>query len=58
MLKQMPKVYFVNLSHNPFASSVIPDNFDSGFEDISRLILNNTKVSWETVNRLLKLMPQ
>jgi len=55
----LPKVGFLNLSDNPLSHSdpFVTEDVTS-CSSVCQLVLNSTKISWETVVQLLTLFPQ
>jgi len=59
IISHLPRISFLNLSDNPLLHS---DPFVT--EDVTpcrslcQLVLNSTKISWETVVQLLTLFPE
>lgn len=54
ILQHMPKIKFVNLSFNSLGESLqIKDGY---YEHLKNLVLNGTRVSWSTVQGLVRLL--
>lgn len=55
----MPRVEFVNLSLNRLCGPVEPPNMlgTSGMGHIKNLVLNNTRLDWESVETIIQLLP-
>jgi len=58
IISYLPRIRFLNLSDNPLCCSDPVNSEDmTQCRSISHLVLNATKVSWETVVQLLNLFP-
>lgn len=54
----MPRVEFVNLSLNRLSGPVQrPPQLDCGLSRIRNLVLNNTRLDWESVETIINLLP-
>lgn len=54
----MPRVEFVNLSLNRLSGPVQrPPQLDCGMSRIRSLVLNNTRLDWESVETIINLLP-
>lgn len=56
ILSHMPRVEFVNLSLNRLLGPVSPP-LDLGMNKLRSLVLNNTRLEWESVESLLNFLP-
>ena len=45
---------FLNLTANPLSKMVVGQNGDAVFSNITHLVLNKTKVPWDTIEALLQ----
>jgi len=59
IISYLPKIYFLNLSDNLLSHSdpVVTEDV-MPCSSMSQLVLNSTKISWETVVQLLTLFPE
>lgn len=59
ILSHMPRVEFVNLSLNRLCGPVEPPNVlgKTGMGHIKNLVLNNTRLDWDSVETVIKLLP-
>ncbi|XP_068097105.1 tubulin-specific chaperone cofactor E-like protein isoform X2 [Hyperolius riggenbachi] len=57
IVSNVPQLQFLNLSSNPLYMSVLERECAGAFSGIRKLVLNNCKVSWETVHTLLLELP-
>ncbi|XP_073416823.1 tubulin-specific chaperone cofactor E-like protein isoform X2 [Dendrobates tinctorius] len=57
IVSNVPQLEFLNLSSNPLHASVLERQCAGTFSGIRKLVLNNCKVSWETVHTLLLELP-
>ena len=58
ILSHMPRVEFVNLSLNRLSGLVDrPQTFDCGMSRIRNLVLNNTRLDWESVETIINMLP-
>ncbi|KAG9482552.1 hypothetical protein GDO78_011301 [Eleutherodactylus coqui] len=57
IVSNVPQLQFLNLSSNPLHASVLERECAATFSGIRKLVLNNCKVSWETVHTLLLELP-
>lgn len=53
----MPRVEFVNLSLNRLEGPIIQPPPPSSIKTLRSLVLNNTKLEWDSVEKLLNLLP-
>ncbi|XP_058865527.1 tubulin-specific chaperone cofactor E-like protein isoform X1 [Acipenser ruthenus] len=58
IVSSIPHLYFLNLTTNPLSQAVLDPSCSKALVRVRRLVLNNTKVSWETLHTLLAEMPQ
>lgn len=56
ILAHMPRVEFVNLSFNRLLGPVEPP-MECPMNKLKSLVLNNTRLDWESVDSLLNLLP-
>ncbi|XP_074496262.1 tubulin folding cofactor E-like a [Sebastes fasciatus] len=49
IVSNIPNLEFLNLSYNPLAGMTLEPRCAEGFSRVRRLVLNNTRVSWDTV---------
>lgn len=56
ILAHMPRVEFVNLSLNRLLGPVEPP-LDCGMSRLKSLVLNNTRLDWESVETLINRLP-
>lgn len=54
ILQHMPKIKFVNLSFNSLAESLMIK--DGNYKSLRNLVLNGTRVTWSTVQDLIRLL--
>lgn len=54
ILQHMPKIKFVNLSFNSLAESLMIK--DGNYKSLRNLVLNGTRVTWSTVQDLVRLL--
>ncbi|XP_043532334.1 alpha-tectorin [Chiloscyllium plagiosum] len=54
IVSNLAKLTFLNLTSNPLIEASLDSACAASFSRIQRLVLNNTKVSWETVHILLQ----
>ena len=54
ILQHMPKIKFVNLSFNSLAESLMIK--DGNYKSLRNLVLNGTRVTWSTVQELVRLL--
>jgi len=59
IIVNLPRIVFLNLSDNPLSHSdpIVIENVVS-CSSVHQLVLNTTKISWETVVKLLTLFPE
>ncbi|KAG9351659.1 hypothetical protein JZ751_022910 [Albula glossodonta] len=58
IVTNIPNLDFLNLSLNPLSDSVLEPSFAEAFIRVHRLVLNNTRVPWETVHTLTREIPE
>ncbi|XP_034403907.1 tubulin-specific chaperone cofactor E-like protein isoform X2 [Cyclopterus lumpus] len=58
IVSNIPNLDFLNLSSNPLAGSRLEPRYAAGFSGVHHLVLNNTRVSWDTVLLLCREMTQ
>ncbi|KAJ8266266.1 hypothetical protein GJAV_G00128470 [Gymnothorax javanicus] len=58
IVTNIPNLDFLNLSSNPLNESGLDPSCAEAFVRVRRLVLNNTRVSWDTVNTLTREMPE
>ncbi|XP_055380320.1 tubulin-specific chaperone cofactor E-like protein [Condylostylus longicornis] len=57
ILEHMPRIEFVNLSKNLLNGPVIAPPQTTCLKQLKSLVLNNTRLDWESVESLLKYVP-
>uniref|UniRef100_UPI00398F181E tubulin-specific chaperone cofactor E-like protein isoform X3 n=1 Tax=Pristiophorus japonicus TaxID=55135 RepID=UPI00398F181E len=57
IVSNLTKLTFLNLTSNPLTQASLDSKCAASFSKIQRLVLNNTKVSWETIHTLLQELP-
>ncbi|XP_029428133.1 tubulin-specific chaperone cofactor E-like protein isoform X1 [Rhinatrema bivittatum] len=57
IVSNVPQLEFLNLSSNPLHMSVLEQTYAVSFSRVRKLVLNNSKASWETVHTLLQELP-
>ncbi|XP_034995299.2 tubulin-specific chaperone cofactor E-like protein isoform X2 [Zootoca vivipara] len=57
IVSNVPHLEFLNLSSNPLNLSVLERTCAGSFAGIRKLVLNNSKASWETVHTILQELP-
>ncbi|CAL9684229.1 unnamed protein product [Knipowitschia caucasica] len=57
IVSNIPNLDFLNLSSNPLAAVPLEAPCVEAFAGVRRLVLNNTKVSWDTVLQLTQELP-
>lgn len=57
IVSNIPNLDFLNLSSNPLAGVPLDPHCAEAFAGVRRLVLNNTRVSWETVLQLTQELP-
>lgn len=57
IVSNIPNLDFLNLSSNPLAGVSLDPQCAEAFAGVRRLVLNNTRVSWETVLQLTQELP-
>lgn len=60
ILKQMPRLKFVNLSFNQLSSPLTQLEIDQNlkWQHLRNLVLNSTKVDWKSVQQMLDCLPK
>ncbi|XP_074068329.1 alpha-tectorin [Macrotis lagotis] len=58
IVSNVPHLEFLNLSSNPLNLSVLERTCAGSFSGVRKLVLNNSKASWETVHMLLQELPE
>ncbi|KAJ8276081.1 hypothetical protein COCON_G00078330 [Conger conger] len=58
IVTNIPNLDFLNLSSNPLSESVLEPSCAEAFVRVRRLVLNNTRVSWDTVHSLTREIPE
>lgn len=60
ILKQMPRLKFVNLSFNRLSSPLTQCELDQNFkwQQLRNLVLNSTNVDWKSVQQMLDCLPK
>ncbi|XP_038548746.1 tubulin-specific chaperone cofactor E-like protein isoform X2 [Micropterus salmoides] len=58
IVSNIPNLEFLNLSSNPLAGMTLEPQCAEAFSRVRRLVLNNTQVSWDTVVRLTREIPE
>jgi len=58
IISNLPEISFLNVSENPlWRSDPVVSESVGPISSICQLVLNATKISWETVVQLLVLLP-
>ncbi|KFO95188.1 TBCEL protein, partial [Neodrepanis coruscans] len=57
IVSNVPHLEFLNLSSNPLSLSVLERRCAGSFAGVRKLVLNNSKTSWETVHTILQELP-
>ncbi|XP_038937344.1 tubulin-specific chaperone cofactor E-like protein isoform X2 [Rattus norvegicus] len=57
IVSNVPQLEFLNLSSNPLSLSVLERTCAGSFSGVRKLVLNNSKASWETVHTILQELP-
>ncbi|XP_022415974.1 tubulin-specific chaperone cofactor E-like protein isoform X1 [Delphinapterus leucas] len=57
IVSNVPQLEFLNLSSNPLNLSVLERRCAGSFSGVRKLVLNNSKASWETVHTILQELP-
>nr|XP_056717004.1 tubulin-specific chaperone cofactor E-like protein [Euleptes europaea] len=57
IVSNVPHLEFLNLSSNPLNLSVLERTCAGSFAGVRKLVLNNSKASWETVHAILQELP-
>ncbi|XP_026565004.1 tubulin-specific chaperone cofactor E-like protein isoform X3 [Pseudonaja textilis] len=57
IVSNVPHLEFLNLSSNPLNLSVLERKCAGSFSGVRKLVLNNSKASWETVHTILQELP-
>ncbi|XP_037334651.2 tubulin-specific chaperone cofactor E-like protein [Pungitius pungitius] len=58
IVSNIPNLDFLNLSSNPLSGRSLEPRCAGGFSRVRRLVLNNTRVSWDTVLLLTREIPE
>ncbi|XP_029107111.1 tubulin-specific chaperone cofactor E-like protein isoform X2 [Scleropages formosus] len=58
IVSNIPNLEFLNLSSNPLSESPLDTSCAEAFVRVRRLVLNNTRVSWETVHTFTREIPE
>ncbi|KAL2295809.1 hypothetical protein Nmel_017332 [Mimus melanotis] len=58
IVSNVPHLEFLNLSSNPLSLSVLERSCAGSFAGVRKLVLNNSKASWETVHTILQELPE
>ncbi|XP_069470426.1 tubulin-specific chaperone cofactor E-like protein isoform X1 [Ambystoma mexicanum] len=58
IVSNVPQLQFLNLSSNPLHQSPLEKSCAASFSGVRKLVLNNSKATWETVHTLLQELPQ
>ncbi|XP_049944263.1 tubulin-specific chaperone cofactor E-like protein isoform X1 [Schistocerca serialis cubense] len=57
ILRQMPRIRFVNLSFNDLREDLMFLDNNNSFRFLRNLVLNGTRIDWKSVRSLLKILP-
>ncbi|XP_054853592.1 tubulin-specific chaperone cofactor E-like protein [Eublepharis macularius] len=57
IVSNVPHLEFLNLSSNPLSLSVLERTCAGSFAGVRKLVLNNSKASWEAVHTILQELP-
>ncbi|KAJ6653968.1 hypothetical protein lerEdw1_007600 [Lerista edwardsae] len=57
IVSNVPHLEFLNLSSNPLNLTVLERTCAGSFSGVRKLVLNNSKTSWETVHTILQELP-
>lgn len=57
IVSNVPHLEFLNLSSNPLNLTVLERTCAGSFAGVRKLVLNNSKTSWETVHTVLQELP-
>ncbi|XP_067826902.1 tubulin-specific chaperone cofactor E-like protein isoform X3 [Heptranchias perlo] len=57
IVSNLARLTFLNVTSNPLNQAILDSKCAASFSRIKRLVLNNTKVSWETIHTLLQEIP-
>eukprot|EP00062_Callorhinchus_milii_P025442 gi/632986428/ref/XP_007910232.1/ PREDICTED: tubulin-specific chaperone cofactor E-like protein [Callorhinchus milii] len=57
IVSNLPQLTFLNLMSNPLSQVLLESPCAATFSRIQKLVLNNTKASWETIHTLLQELP-
>lgn len=58
IISNIPNLDFLNLSSNPLGGAGLDHRCAKAFSRVTRLVLNNTRVPWDTVHTLTQEMPE
>ncbi|XP_028838077.1 tubulin-specific chaperone cofactor E-like protein isoform X2 [Denticeps clupeoides] len=58
ILANIPNLDFLNLSMNPLSGSNLEPSAAEAFSGLRRLVLNNTRVSWDVVHTITREIPE
>ncbi|XP_047450779.1 tubulin-specific chaperone cofactor E-like protein [Mugil cephalus] len=58
IVSNIPNLEFLNLSSNPLAGLTLEPRCAEAFSRVRRLVLNNTQVSWDTLQLLTRETPE
>ncbi|XP_030007335.1 tubulin folding cofactor E-like a isoform X3 [Sphaeramia orbicularis] len=58
IISNIPNLEFLNLSSNPLAGTTLEPQCAEAFSRVRRLVLNNTRVSWDSVLLLTREIPE
>ncbi|XP_062894568.1 tubulin-specific chaperone cofactor E-like protein isoform X1 [Mobula hypostoma] len=57
IVSNLANLTFLNLTSNPLTEARLDSTCAASFSKIQRLVLNNTKLSWETIHTFLQELP-
>ncbi|XP_062894899.1 tubulin-specific chaperone cofactor E-like protein [Mobula hypostoma] len=57
IMSKLTNLTFLNLTSNPLTEARLDSTCAASFSRIQRLVLNNTKLSWETIHMFLQELP-
>lgn len=58
IVSKIPNLDFLNLSSNPLEGTPLNPQCAEAFSSVRRLVLNNTRVSWDTVLLFTRELPE
>ncbi|XP_067101918.1 tubulin-specific chaperone cofactor E-like protein [Osmerus mordax] len=58
IISNIPNLDFLNLSSNPLGEAGLEHHCAEAFSRVTRLVLNNTRVPWDSVHTLTREMPE